>query len=83
MEEAKIIGIIVFILIVICIGLLMHHAYIHRRSGNHPLEGCDQCFQMSDCGNCLTCNHEMWIVGFASIAFILLIYFIIVHVLAK
>ena len=44
--------------------LVIHHAYKHRASGDEPLYGIDQYFQLSDVGNFRTFNHEMFVILF-------------------
>lgn len=59
---------IVFISLFIAVILIIHHAYKHRPSGEDPLYGLDQYFQLSDVGNFKTFNHEMFVILFVLIA---------------
>ena len=52
----------------IVFGVIIHHAYKHRLSGEDPLYGLDQYFQLSDVGNFRTFNHEMFVILFILIA---------------
>lgn len=71
MAPSTILAILAFTLFGVCILLVMHHGYSHRWDGPHPLGGMDQYFQLSDVGNCRSCNHEMWILGLALVAGVL------------
>jgi hypothetical protein len=59
---------IVLTAILIAFFLIIHHAYKHRPSGEDPLYGLDQYFQLSDVGNFRTFNHEMVVILFILIA---------------
>lgn len=76
MQEAWPIGITIIALVVACVCLLLHHRYKHRHGGQHPLNGADQWFQLSDVGNFHSCSHEMWIVFMSATAFILSLYLV-------
>ena len=56
----------------VAILLLIHHAYKHSLSGEEPLYGMDEYFQISDVGNYRTFNHETFVILFVIIGSVLL-----------
>jgi len=54
--------------------LLLHHGWKHAQedpaTSAAQAESCPEVcyFQLSDVGNCRTCNHEMWIILFFSLS---------------
>ena len=81
MDESSLVGFIISVLVVMSFILLLHHRYSHRKGGEHPLEGWDQWFQMSDVGNCHSCSHEMWILSIMLVALLLSVYNLLFHAL--
>jgi hypothetical protein len=57
-----------FVLFIVAILLLLHHAHIHAED----LTGTDQYFQLSDVCNFHSCSHEMWILLLVTAAMILI-----------
>ena len=59
-----------FASLLIALLLTIHHGYKHRPSGEDPLYGIDQYFQLSDVGNFKTFNHEMFVILFTIVGFV-------------
>lgn len=54
--------------------LILHHGYKHRPSGEDPLYGFDQYFQLSDVGNFRTFSHEMFVILFTFVGLSILLF---------
>jgi hypothetical protein len=60
--------------------LLLHHGWKHGRedpaTSHAQRDSCPEVcyFQVSDVGNFRTCNHEMWILSFWTLALVCLLF---------